>query len=467
MKIELIGGCKKDELETRIQKVAAAGKLSRFKGNVFETLENCNDYEKNLKLISRIINMGHKSIIEHDYLVFAICDVTPIIEQTIIGNRLTSFTIKSRREVDFRNAGFYMPEFRNIELKEHEKNKELKEKYYNHMKELFNTYGDFVDSGINVEDARFILPYCFHSNIIMGLDARQLEKMIISFIYGPLSKMQEIKELGNKLFDIVKQYVPYLVGQIEKQEENSKNPFEYMESIIQRPEIKIEEKARLVSYTPNPDDIILKSSIMYHYQCSEKEAEKILEKSEKTDKEYKQKCMNIILHKTENRELEQVSFTFQIPISLSILTHITRHRMHSLLVPDFKNYIIPASIKANSEFEKKFKEAQVKNAKVYEEFKEQGIAREDLIYFYLGCQMLNIITTMNGRSLQWILHLRCCNKAQWQIRKIANEMATQVKEVAPLLGKGLGPTCMTDLYCNEGKESCGLIDKLLEKADKK
>ena len=36
MKIELIGGCNKEELETRIQKVAAAGKLSRFKGNVFE-----------------------------------------------------------------------------------------------------------------------------------------------------------------------------------------------------------------------------------------------------------------------------------------------------------------------------------------------------------------------------------------------------------------------------------------------
>ena len=46
---------KKEELEKRIQKVAAAGKLSRFKGNVFEVLENCNDYEKNLKLIKRII----------------------------------------------------------------------------------------------------------------------------------------------------------------------------------------------------------------------------------------------------------------------------------------------------------------------------------------------------------------------------------------------------------------------------
>ena len=51
MKIELIGGCNKEELETRIQKVAAAGKLSRFKGNVFEVLESCNNYEKNLNLI--------------------------------------------------------------------------------------------------------------------------------------------------------------------------------------------------------------------------------------------------------------------------------------------------------------------------------------------------------------------------------------------------------------------------------
>ena len=108
MKIELLGGCTIEELESRVQKVAAAGKLSRFPGNVFEVIDSCEDYESNLKLVKRIIKMGHKSIIEHDYLVFALCDVTPIIEQTIIGNRLTSFTIKSRREVDFRNVGFYI-----------------------------------------------------------------------------------------------------------------------------------------------------------------------------------------------------------------------------------------------------------------------------------------------------------------------------------------------------------------------
>lgn len=472
MKIELIGGYEKNELETRIQKVATAGKLSRFPGNVFEVLDSCNNYEKNLNLIKRIIGMGHKSIIEHDYLVFAICDVTPIIEQTIIGNRLTSFTIKSRREVDFRTAGFYIPEFRNKDLSLHTKNEELKEKYISHMKYLFNTYGDLVDNGINVEDARFILPYSFHSNIIMGLNARELEKMVASFLYGPLSKISELKEFGKQLLSIIKIHVPYLENSIESHNISLNDPFEYMESISKRPEIKIADKPTLISHTPNPDDVILKSSIMYHYQCSEIEANELLLNSEKKDPNYKAKCMDIILHKEEKRELEQVNFTFQIPISLSILTHLTRHRMHSLLIPEFlplwnfENIVVPATIRAKNNLEKVFLDAHKENIKVFEEFKNMNVADEDLIYFYLGCQMLNVVTSMNGRTLQWILHLRCCNKAQWQIREICKEIAKQVSMVSPLLGKGLGPTCKTDLVCYEGRECCGLINILLEKKNK-
>ena len=468
MKIELIGGCNKEELETRIQKVAAAGKLSRFKGNVFEVLESCNNYEKNLNLIKRIISMGHESIIEHDYLVFAICDVTPIVEQTIIGSRLTSFTIKSRREVDFRTAGFYVPEFRTKDLKPHPKNEEIKEKYVKHMKYLFNTYGNLVDEGINVEDSRFILPYSFHSNIIMGLNARELKKMVLSFLYGPLSKISELNKLGNEFYNIIKKYIPYLEEQISAYTPKVEEPFEYLESLSCRPNVKILDKPHLISYTASSDDVILKSSIMYHFQCSESEATEIMCNLEKKDKDFKAKYMNIILHKEENRELEQVNFTFQIPISLSILTHLTRHRMHSLLVPEFlplwnfENYIVPATIKAKPELEKMFIEAHDRNIEVLEEFKSLNISDTDLIYFYLGCQMLNVVTSMNGRTLQWILHLRCCNKAQWQIRGIAKEIAKQVKEVSPLLGKGLGATCVTDLICNEKRESCGLIDTLLK-----
>ena len=154
-----------------------------------------------------------------------------------------------------------------------------------------------------------------------------------------------------------------------------------------------------------------------------------------------QNFIKIILHKDESRELEQASFTFQIPISLSILTHLTRHRMHSLLVPEFlpmwdmKNYIIPNTIKENPKALEIYKKAVNKNLEIFEEFKKV-VYDEDLIYFYLGCQMLNVVTTMNCRTVN------------------------EVKKVAPLLGKGLGPTCMTDKFCGEGKESCGLIDKL-------
>ena len=166
------------------------------------------------------------------------------------------------------------------------------------------------------------------------------------------------------------------------------------------------------------------------------------------------------------------SSSFQIPISLSILTHLTRHRMHALLVPEFvpmwnlNNYVIPDTIKNKEEALKLYNEGVEKNIKAFEEFKAAGVAEEDLIYFYLGAQMLNVVTTMNARNIQWVCRQRCCNKAQWQIRYIANDIRLKVSEVAPLLGKGLGATCMTDRVCNEGRECCGLIDKLLE-ADEK
>ena len=184
MEIELLGGCTKEQLENRIRNVTAAGKLSRFPGNVFEVLESCDDYEKNLKMVKRIIGMGHKSIIEHDYLVFALCDVSPIIEQTLIGSRLASFTVKSRREVDFRTVGYYIPEFRDKEGNVHKNNAELQRKYKEGMSSLFNSYGEFVDNGIKVEDARFLLPYSYHSNFIMGLNARELEKLVIALLHG-------------------------------------------------------------------------------------------------------------------------------------------------------------------------------------------------------------------------------------------------------------------------------------------
>ena len=100
MKITLLGSNDKNKVEERIKEVAAAGKLSRANGTTLEVYDSCDDYKQNLKFIERVINMGHKSIIEHDYLVFSLENVSPIIEQILIEERFSSFTVKSRREVE-------------------------------------------------------------------------------------------------------------------------------------------------------------------------------------------------------------------------------------------------------------------------------------------------------------------------------------------------------------------------------
>ena len=173
------------EVERRLEIVSTAAGLSRSKGNVFDVLgisEN-NSFDKNLSFIKRVIKMGHDSITDHDYLVFAFQDVSIIVEQTVILERHSSFTIKSRREVDFSKVGYYVPNFHDINGNLLANNEEIKNEFSEHEKHLFNNYEKLVSMGISLEDARYILPYSFHSNFIMGIDAHTLKDMIIKFTF--------------------------------------------------------------------------------------------------------------------------------------------------------------------------------------------------------------------------------------------------------------------------------------------
>jgi thymidylate synthase (FAD) len=143
--------------------------------------------------------------------------------------------------------------------------------------------------------------------------------------------------------------------------------------------------------------------------------------------------------------------------------------MHSLMVPNFvplwnfKDYIIPDTIK-NSIMLERFKKAVETNMKVMEEFRNSGVVEEDLVYFYLGAQMCNVITTMNARSLLHFFELRCCNRAQWEIREMAWKMLAECRKAAPALFKDAGPACLTG-RCPEGKASCGKAKEVKERHD--
>lgn len=478
MKVVMLGNSTREEIEKRLQIVASAGNLSRSKGTVTEVIESHNDYETNLKLANLVIGLGHTAIEEHDYLVFALEDVTPIIEQTIIGYRLTSFTIKSRRNVDFRNVGFYTPEFKDKSGNVLSNNLSLQQTYKDYMQSLFNKYGELVDEDLPVEDCRYILPYCYHSNIIMGCDAHELINMIGDMLYGNISEITEVREFGEKLKEMIETYVPYLMKSLEKEKdkyyyEDKLSFLDKYSSFPTKTEPKTIDRVHLLDYTKNGDFKVVISAIMARYQISYDEACNLLDTISEYNPMIKKEVIDAVARNKHQRELESVSFTFELPISLAVLTHLTRHRMHSLLVPEFTsfnldNYVTPESIAKNhlEEYDEIFKN----NKKMRDYFRSQGVRDEDLVYFLLSGNSCNVHTTINARALEWVSRMRCCNKAQWEIRRLVNQMVEEASFVTPLIANEFGSTCKVLGFCPEGKDSCknrGVVKKGKKQSEKK
>lgn len=470
-----------EELEKfgRVQKVSTSGRLSRFVGDVFEVLGMTNEktFEQNTNFAKRVISMGHDSITDHDYLVFAIKDVSPVIEQTIIAERFSSFTIKSRREVDFSNVGFYTPDFHDKDGNVLENNEMIKNIYQKYMNSLFEVYSKFVDAGVPKEDARFVLPYCYHSNIIMGIDAHTLKDMIIKYTKTHLSKVQELREFGERLYEIAKENVPYIIDEIDKIEYQDKDLVnEFIESYHQKDDYMILDKPELLNHSSYIDDTILISAIMRRYQLDFRQASTFLEEMERNYKketgkdDFKKEFMRKIVFEGDKQELTQVNFQYQIPLSFAVLTHLTRHRTHQMLIPEFaptvdlSQYKVPTSIAKESLEE--YKAIFENNIKMYAYLKDTyGICDEDLVYFTLSGNIVNVVTNMDGKTLEHILGLRECTKAQWETRNMAIGMHNEIRKIkdAEIFSSLLGSTCMTQGYCKEGKESCGRLLQLQNK----
>ena len=102
---------------------------------------------------------------------------------------------------------------------------------------------------------------------------------------------------------------------------------------------------------------------------------------------------------------------------------------------------------------------------MYQDLVDAGIPKEDARFVFPNATTTRLIMTMNLRSLMHFFSLRCCNRAQWEIRELANKMLEICKETAPKLFEKAGAACTQLGYCPEGNMSCGkeiTLNKLLE-----
>ncbi|HQD36718.1 MAG TPA: FAD-dependent thymidylate synthase [Thermodesulfovibrio thiophilus] len=235
-------------------------------------------------------------------------------------------------------------------------------------------------------------------------------------------------------------------------------------------------KVFILEHTPDPESVVAFSARLCYSPVS------IDELKEKITEDEKSRLINILIKSGHLSPFEHVSFTFAVEgISRACSHQLVRHRIASYsqqsqrYVSEEKgfDFIIPPIIKENEETRALFLEAMNKTHEYYcqilEALEKRGfkgeLARQDARFVLPNAAETKIVITMNARELLHFFRVRCCNRAQWEIRNLATDMLKLVKGISPLLFKNAGPPCLTD-RCSEGKFSCGEIDKVRKKFKK-
>lgn len=179
--------------------------------------------------------------------------------------------------------------------------------------------------------------------------------------------------------------------------------------------------------------------------------------------------------------LEHAVFTFEVKGVSRALTHqLVRHRIASYsqqsqryVNMDEFEYVTPDWIEqswfddsegvgngnwGSGRLKDLYDSEMERLASLYSLMVESGVPEEDARYILPNACTTNIIVTMNARELRHFFSLRCCERAQWEIRELANRMLKICKEVSPIIFEDAGPRCEQLGYCPEAK-GCGLMPK--------
>ena len=408
---------------------AASARISTQQGTAMEIFAKSLGDEKDHRLIDKVLSSGHKSVIEHQTFGIAFNDVSVLVEQFVIECRLASFTVKSRRYVDFGEAGWVCPEGLN----------EAQRTLFNRqMSARFEDYRSLMALGVPKEDARFVLPYALRSNFFMTVNARELIALISAMLYGRGKGYPEIEALGEQL---KAQFDALYPGVIDR------------------------EAARMPGTERNAFDDFAQDCAAHEGGAeivdAPKDAMALIEAGMAFTGRFSRENLRGLLLDARPRELELLRYTFHVRhISLACLTHFTRHRMVSLLIPPVFNalaggaYVLPESVKVVPEavfiYEAAFRD-QHRAAKAALDL---GMRREDLSYFAMSGHQLDVLLSMNARELQHFMKLRTCSRAQWEIRGVAMKMMDALKRETPEIYGMFGPSCRFG-PCPEGRMSCG------------
>jgi len=244
--------------------------------------------------------------------------------------------------------------------------------------------------------------------------------------------------------------------------------------------MEVTPRIDLIAHTPEPEKVVAAAARLCY---SPQGVTTLLD--EMSDAEIK-RLVKILSDMGHQSPFEHVSFTFAIEgVSRSLTHQLVRHRIASFSQKSQRyvreggfDYVVPRAIGEDEVLRALYLKAMADQQAAYDQLADalkekhlqqlmkEGVAEkkamgmaekaaiEDARYVLPNACETKIVMTMNARSLLHFFNVRCCNRAQMEIREMATEMLRQVKGVAPNLFRVAGPDCVSG-PCGEGAMSCG------------
>jgi thymidylate synthase (FAD) len=224
----------------------------------------------------------------------------------------------------------------------------------------------------------------------------------------------------------------------------------------------------LLSYTPEPEKVVALAARLCYSPSS------ITELRQKLDSSSIESFLDKIMSLGHHSVLEHATFTFGIEGISRVTSHqLVRHRLASFSQQsqryvshkDEFTSIMPDTIADNVEARQIFAFMSETVHKAYAQLVDMGIPPEDARYILPNATETKIVMSMNARELLHFFALRCCQRAQWEIREMAVEMLRLVKKIAPAIFRAAGPGCVKG-PCPEGTFCCGQTKEIRDYFEK-
>jgi len=214
---------------------------------------------------------------------------------------------------------------------------------------------------------------------------------------------------------------------------------------------------KLLSHTPEPERAIAAAARLCYAPVG---AAELLETM---SDEAVRKVLRIIVSSGHTSALEHASYSFAIDGVSRALTHqLVRHRLASynqqsqryVSYTDEPAFIVPPQVAADPEATSAFLDSCAASFIAYRQLIDSGVEPEDARYLLPNAMETKIVVTMNIRELLHFFELRCCKRAQWEIRELALEMLKLAEPSAPYVLMDAGASCRRGA-CREGTMTCG------------